>query len=196
MYDFPVFGSISGTCCFKRVFCNVSPNYDVVFIGDSITEGSQLAIEDVWANKVINSDYVKSGLNCGRGGGNIDHVLRCLTDIVSTISVKMIVVTIGTNGGNTQAKLKRIKELTDNIGANLVLNCIPMLSSGYPSTNDTILGIDAIHCRFDVATAVNNDVNNGQNTSLFFSDRTHPNINGGLALYNNFMANIGSVISI
>ena len=196
MYDFPVFGTTEGVCCFKRAFCTVSPDYDVVFIGDSITEGSEVSVSDTWANKVIASDYVRTGLNCGRGGGNIDNVLRCVRDILPAIRPKMVVVTIGTNGGNTQAKMDTLITEIKRLGAVPVINAIPMLRTGYPATNDLILALDTLHCRFDVATAVDNDTSSGQNTALFNGDRIHPNVAGGVALFNCFMTTVGSLIQV
>ena len=197
MYDFPVFGTTEGVCCFKRAFCTVSPDYDVVFIGDSITEGSGLSVADTWANRVIASDYVRSGLNCGRGGGNIDNALLCVRDILPAIRPKMVVVTIGTNGGNTAAKLAALVTGIRSLGAVPVINAIPMKSTGgSPAANELILALDTLHCRFDIATAIDNDTEQGQDSSLFQADRLHPNAAGGTALYNSFMATVGSCIPV
>ena len=192
LYDIPNFGVLSGTISIKRASATVPTGVFAAFLGDSITEGSQLALTDVWANKAIT--YLGSGINCGRGGGYIQHVIKCAKDILPAIKPKYVIVTIGTNNTPTAAQFNTLVELIKAVGAVPIVNCIPMNNRGNTETVSNramALGFDS--CRFDIATAVNNDISQGQNTSLFFEDRVHPNAAGGVALYNRFIADVGFI---
>ena len=120
-------------------------------------------------------------------------VIARLKSEASKLRPGIIMVTIGTNGNNTEEKLKEMTDLILSIGARPILNHIPMMTSvsGTKTVNDMIDKVVASYghgtvgcCRFDVATAVGNDPAQGQDTSLFISDLIHPNDAGHLCLMN------------
>ena len=197
MYDLPNFGTLDGEITFKRISASVPNGVFAVFIGDSITEGSKLAWSDVWANKSI--VYLGSGVNCGRGSGQIKHALLCASDILPAIAPKYVVVTIGTNGTPILAQYKNLIALIKRVNAIPIINHIPMNSkTGSGSTSEVnavvkTLGVDSV--RFDVATAIDNNISQGQNLSLFNADKLHPNASGGIALYNQFISDLGWIKS-
>ena len=193
MYDYPNLGVLSGTVTFKRVSANVPYGAFAMFLGDSITEGSGLALGDVWANKCI--AYLGSGLNCGRGGGYITNALACVQDVAPAVSPKYVIVTVGTNGTPTLTQFNNLINRIREVNAIPIINAIPM------NTRDTaeelaakielVLSLNTDHCRFDVATAINHDPAQGKNSSLYNSDGLHPNAAGGTAMYNQFIADVG-----
>lgn len=197
MYDIPNFGVLDGTITFKRVSASVPNGVFAAFIGDSITEGSKVSWADTWANKSIL--YLGSGVNCGRGSGKINHALRCAEDILPAVSPKYVVVTIGTNGTPTSEEFQRLIALIRHVNAIPIINRIPMNNkTGSGSTAEVNAIVETLGCdsvMFDVATALNNDTAQGQDASLFNSDHLHPNAAGGIAMYNQFIADLGWIKS-
>ena len=85
-------------------------NVDLVFIGDSITQGWEGAGKDVWAKY-----YAKrNAANLGIGGDRTQHVLwRLDNGNIDGISPKLAVVMIGTNNSN------RDDNTAEDIGAGI-----------------------------------------------------------------------------
>lgn len=186
VYDFPTFAALTSNVYFERIILSAPGDVFAAFVGDSITEGSQVATESVWAN--IAGEAIGRSLNCGRGGGNINHVQKCVDDILSVIKPKYVFVTIGTNGGNTATKLNNLIASIKAFGGTPVINCITRDEVSVEDVNNMILATNTVHCRFDIATSVNNNLASGQDTSLFMNDKTHPNEAGHLAMYNEFLS--------
>jgi lysophospholipase L1-like esterase len=167
----------------------------VCFVGDSITEGlgmSNLSGDDSLANRFAEMLRNKIG-NCLISAGSsdtIDTVIAKFDSEFSKIKPKILFVTIGTNGTNASnalEKYQQIKSLCDNNGIELILNHIPCASNvatyDYITRNNTIDQVGVLGCKFDVATAINNEVSQGYNAS-FFGDGIHPNYTGSIAMYN------------
>lgn len=191
LYDYPTFSALSDNVYFERIVIAAPANPFAAFVGDSITEGSQVSVSDAWAGRACK--YLGKSINCGRGGGNIDNAQKCVDGILAAIKPKYVFVTIGTNGGNTETKLNNLISTIKAFGATPVINCITMKTTSVESVNEQILATNAEHCRFDYATAVNNDPSQGQNASLFNSDNLHPNAAGHMAMYKEWLTNFSNI---
>lgn len=195
LYDIPTFAWVSGdTPYFKRVWCTVPRDKYIAFMGDSITEGYGVAQSNCWAKKC--ADYFGNSIIVARSGATIDCVLRQLDDIIPVVSPKIIVVTIGTNGGNTVAKLTQLIEKVKNLGAVLILDNIYLalrsdrgLSWTTP-INEMIMSMKQFGARFDIATALNNVITDGANPDYLQSDLLHLNVAGNAACYERFINDI------
>jgi lysophospholipase L1-like esterase len=186
----------SGTA-FKLTSFDVSiiNNPSVIFYGDSITEGVGMSsidptnnnrLENAWA--YVLKDIIGNSINSGMGGDTSDGVIARLQSEAQFLNPKFVVVTIGTNGGtgtNTQAKYQQIINLCNSMGTTLILNHIPANYSGSVVGGNAIavnqlidsLGVK-VGCKFDVATSINHDPSQGDDSSLFIGDNTHPNYLG------------------
>ena len=170
----------------------------VVFMGDSITEGvgmSSLTGDNSLDNRWAEVMRQKIG-NCmlsGEGGCTIDNVLSRIESEVAMVSPDYVVVTIGTNGGastNTFAKFERLVARIKEIGAIPIINHI----SYYGNDNRSVevnaiidqLDRDVIGCMFDIATAVDYDLDKGCDGSLFIGDNCHPNYKGSARMVSRF----------
>lgn len=207
LYDLPTFAALSGAITFERVAAFVPTDVAVAFLGDSNTEGSQMPQKGVWANQVIaalNGD----GLNMGRGGGTVKHMIKCAEDLLPVVKPKYVVVTIGSNGTsapdgvNTLANFNLLKDRIDATGAIPIFNVFPRGKQSATNTSlqphkrtQMILAQDTEHVRFDIATSEGNDLNNNQNKSFFFDDEQHLNQAGSKEVYNAFMATVGWQLS-
>ena len=105
-------------------------NVDLIFIGDSITQGWEGKGKDVWAKYYGN----RNAVNLGIGGDRTQHVLwRLDNGNIDGISPKVAVVMIGTNNsppGNKQ------EEIADGIIA-----ICKKLRTKLPNTKILLLGI-------------------------------------------------------
>lgn len=104
-------------------------NVDLIFIGDSITQGWEGAGKAVWAEK-----YAKrNAVNLGIGGDRTQHVLwRLDNGNIEGIKPKLAVIMIGTNnsGSNTS------EQIADGITA-----IVKKLREKLPETKILLLGI-------------------------------------------------------
>lgn len=102
---------------------------DLVFIGDSITQGWEGSGKDVWAKYYANRNTV----NLGIGGDRTQHVIwRLDNGNLKNITPKAAVIMIGTNnsGSNTSA------EIAD--GVKVIIKQIRKMS---PKTKILVLGV-------------------------------------------------------
>lgn len=194
LYDYPTFGTVSGSVTFRRVSATVPTDVFAMFIGDSITQGAKVARADAWANQA--AEFLGGHcLNCGRGGGVLNHVLDCIRDIVPAAKPKYVIVTIGTNQRDaTREEYEQIRDAIIKTGSIPIINCISMLPNSVSAINNIILSLGVDSCRFDRATAVHNNVSEGQNPALYITgDTTHPNVDGHEAMYKCFVATVGYI---
>ncbi|NLE36388.1 MAG: GDSL family lipase, partial [Pirellulaceae bacterium] len=104
-------------------------NVKLLFIGDSITQGWELAGKDTWKKYYADRDAV----NLGIGGDRTQHVLwRLDNGNIDGIEPKLAVVMIGTNnsGANTP------KEIAEGVAA-----IVELLRTKLPKTTVLVLGI-------------------------------------------------------
>jgi len=151
----------------------------VVIIGDSITEGYGVTVDQRWATLVANMLPPGAVVISGRGGGKIDGVIAKITSEVAEIRPGFVLVCIGTNGGNTPTKLGNLVTAIKATGAVPIIACIPAMSGGaQASINTDILALGERTVRFDTATAAGNNASGSINSALYISDNLHPNAAG------------------
>ena len=165
----------------------IIPNADKTFmyiVGDSITEGVGVKPENAYAYMV--AAKIPNTIVSGRGGGNILGVTEKIDTEAALLKPKYVMVTIGTNGGNNTERLETLISKIEAIGAIPIINTIPCSTDAgvnYTSINNQILALDVKHVRMDIATALNYDLNDGPDSSLFVSDGIHPNEDGHKRMY-------------
>ncbi len=160
-------------------------NPDVLFAGDSITEGVGVTDRTKTVPNLFRADNptLKVAVSA-RGGNTIDDLLSKFDTEYNIIRPKIMVATIGTNTGNTNANLTSLYNKCTAIGCTLILNRIPCTSSGLQNlVNPIIDGVGLPGAKYDVATALNNLVASGYNSAMMPTDGLHPNILGQAAMY-------------
>lgn len=179
----------------SKLSVHMPENPIVAFVGDSITEGygmNNISGNSSFANRFSELARVAIG-DCvisAASSGVINDVIEKFDSEFSIYKPKYLFVTIGTNGSvemNSITNYTQIKTLCENNGIKLILNHIP---AGGPNANvyykEKNANIDAVSedgVKFDIATAVNNDINNGGDIALL-TDGIHPNYNGSLKMFN------------
>ena len=188
LYDEPTIALVSGDSVkLERIYSQVK-QYDIAFMGDSITEGHGVPYTDCWAYKTGEWSG-KSFVIMGRSGGQATCLNRQAEEILPYIKPEYVVVTIGTNSGNTVNNLTTLMEKIRKIGASPILNYICTMSNSTSSqnVNNVIASLGEHGARFDIATAKNNDISQGQDTTaLFQPDKLHPNVAGHTACFERF----------
>lgn len=150
-----------------------------IILGDSIDEAMGNGVETVdgWAQRTV-SAWEGNGAVSGRGSGNINGVIERISTEVAVLRPRHVVIKIGTNAGNTLALLRSMVSLAQSYGAIVTLNNIPMRNADISARNADIATVRSEFgikgALFDVATAVNFDPAQGQDTSKFYSDLVHP----------------------
>ena len=173
----PSIVGIAGTCLIKS-FEIVAPavSNPVIIYGDSITEGDRVELGTRYGDimKQKNSNVMISGMS----GTQIDSVIDRIKS-EKALHPSLIIVTIGTNGGNSPENISALVKEVSDMNCQLILNHIPAKPDGsHISVNDMIeQNWNGRSFRFDIATSNNNDPQQGRNISLF-ADQFHPNSDG------------------
>lgn len=185
---------------------------DVVFYGDSITEPESYfpasTFEYSWTRLMTRRMNEKAVVS-GRGGTNVAEIMYRIGNELPYLGAKYCIITIGTNGGNTEANLSALIEYVLSLNIIPLLNHIPCYShcgdaESYKARN---LQIDSIREKynikgidFDKATSINGDgkeidlstmwKENYGGTSIYYH---HPNTIGALKILNQSLIDIPEV---
>ena len=172
--------------------------------GDSILAGSINSKADfgfLYATQLIKK-LRGNVLISARGGASIYDVMMTTTNELQFIKPIYAMLSIGTNGGFTSGELTGVVTQIQSYGIIPIINYIPCCSgdtegyAGYSNANmiarnaiieDVCASTGALlGCRFDIATAIGGVPANGQNTSLFHTDKIHPNATGQNEMFKRF----------
>ena len=201
-WDYYCFGLSSGTSMLvKRITVNaLKKKVKLLMYGDSITQPEgYFPSKDfhlAWTQQVIGR-LGGNAMSSGRGGAQIDMVMNYIKNELPFIKADYVMVTIGTNGGNTEAKLKELVSYIKSNGAIPLLNNIPSNESGTQvAVNDLVAKVradlDIKGCRFDLPTSVDGDGKTVDKSSMYWEDYSgsygwqiyhHPNEIGGFKMF-------------
>jgi hypothetical protein len=210
-HDYYCFGLQSGTSMLVRQISVQALECDfwLMIYGDSITEPEgyfpTADYPQSWTQRVINQASGRA-VSSGRGGGNIDDLTNRIKNELPFVKSKYVMITIGTNGGNTEAKLSALVEYIQSQGAIPLLNNIPCNESGTQIADNQL--IDRIRqkygikgCRFDLATSLNGDGQQVDQSLMYWENYTngwgniyhHPNEKGGQKMYDRTLIDIPEI---
>ncbi|MDR0699894.1 MAG: Ig-like domain-containing protein [Tannerella sp.] len=200
-HDYYCFGLQSGTCMLVRQISVRALECDfwLMIYGDSISEPEgyfpTATYPQSWTQRVMNRVKGRA-VSSGRGGGNIGDLTDRIKNELPFVKSKYVMITIGTNGGNTEANLGALVEYIRSQGAIPILNNIPCNESGTQvSTNQTIEKVRQKYgvkgCRFDLATSLDGDGRQVDQSMMYWENYTngwgeiyhHPNEKGGQKMF-------------
>lgn len=198
-YDYYCFGLAQGSEMTVRQICVLSPACDLTLLlyGDSITEpDGYFPTTDYpksWVQLIMRNVKGKA-VSSGRGGTTIDHLLERIKNELPYLKAKYVMVTIGTNGGNTEENLSELVEYILAQGSVPILNNIPANESGtHIPVNAMIEKIRAKYgirgCLFDLPTSVGYDGGEVDKNTMWYEDLGerkvyhHPNVEGSARMY-------------
>lgn len=177
---------------------------DILFIGDSITEGTNIktAIENRWCSQLRDKFFTnKKVLIAGRGGDTTTGIVQRLNELYNLgLKTKVVVVLIGTNQQSSSGYAtweNEIVQIYDLITRNnaIPVICIPPIPSDETyilKMRDFVLSKNWNTIRFDYATSLNRDGINYDGS--MFTDSIHPSLKGCNAMYDQATIDLSSII--
>ncbi|PVD49744.1 hypothetical protein DC498_22270 [Terrimonas sp.] len=202
-WDYYCFGLLDGDALTIRQICvqAMESGLTLLIYGDSITQPEgYFPAKDFslsWTQLIM--QHVKGrSISSGRGGCTIKEVLERIKNELPYIKAKYVMVTIGTNGGNTEQNLGELIEYIQANGAIPILNNIP--ANEHATQREANMLIEKVRkkygingCRFDIATSLNRDGKEVDKTTMWHEDYTrinnwghyyhHPNVKGSRLMY-------------
>ena len=192
--DYYGFYSEAGTLKIKEfeVFSLNRP--DIVFSGDSITEGVYVYDRTKrYAEQFRANNPNKKVVISARGGDTVNGILTKFFTEYNIYKPKILSVLIGANGGNTLANLNQIKSNCDAIGCTLILNKRTCENGDIDPANYIINQVGVNGARFDLATSNNNIPSTGYNPALYGDAGTHPNELGNAEIYSRLLIDVPEI---
>jgi hypothetical protein len=211
-WDHYCFGLNSGTSMLIKqisVF-SLKDHVKLLIYGDSITQPEgyfpTADFPQAWTQLII-SRLGGNAMSSGRGGGTIHTLLEYIKNELPFIHTKYVMVTIGTNGGNTAENLTELVAYIKSQGAIPILNNIPCNKSGTQIENNKLIEKirqeQAINgCLFDIATSLSNDEIKVDQSLMYWEDYSgsygwqiyhHPNEKGGKKMFERTLIDIPEI---
>lgn len=198
-HDYYCFGLESGTELLVKQITVMSKKTGLTLLiyGDSITEPEgyfpTADFPHAWTQLIING-INGNAMSSGRGGTTIHEVLERIKNELPFVKAKYVMVTIGTNGGNTEENLGELVEYIQSQGSIPILNNIPANERGTHIPFNTMIenvrqryGIKG--CKFDWATSIGYDGREVDKSTMYYEDYDwgqiyhHPNVKGSRLMY-------------
>ena len=211
-HDLYGFKSVSGTP-FHISHMSIKTNpADVIIYGDSITEPEgyypTADFNKAWTQLVINNSSQKV-VTSGRGGSTIDQLIARVQEELPYLNAKYVVITIGTNGGNTIEKLTNLIRFIKSCNAIPLLNHIPCYNNNGDNTSFRAVNsmIDQVRsnenisgCNFDIPTSLALDGWEVNEDTMWYEDYDtsyyyhHPNIFGSKLMFEQILIDIPQIM--
>lgn len=183
---------------------------NVLMYGDSITQPEgyfpTADFSKAWTQMIINK-LNGNAMSSGRGGGTITMVLDYIKNELPYIEAEYVMVTIGTNGGNTETNLTELVNYIKEQGAIPILNNIPCNESGTQIENNRLIEkvrekLDIKGCKFDLPTSISGEGKEVNKSLMYWEDYSnsygwqvyhHPNERGGQEMYERTLIDIPEI---
>jgi acylphosphatase len=210
-YDHYCFGLASGTSILVKQIAvyALKGNVKLLIYGDSVTQPEgYFPTADFhlsWTQRIIGR-LNGNAASSGRGGGTIATVLEYIKNELPFIHAQYVMVTIGTNGGNTESNLDELVNYIQAQGSIPILNNIPSNESATQIAANAL--IDRVRrkynlkgCRFDLATSLAGDGKEVDQSTMYWENYTngwgniyhHPNEKGGQKMYDRTLVDIPEI---
>ena len=184
----------------------------LLIYGDSITQPETYyptsLFSSAWTQLIIDR-LGGDAISSGRGGCTINEVRNYIANELPFIKAKYVMVTIGTNGGNTEQNLTDLVSYIKRNGSIPILNNIPSNESGTQVDVNSVIervrrNMDLNGVRFDLATSLAGDGKEVDKTMMFWENYPpeifngwqvwhHPNEKGSKAMFERALVDVPEV---
>jgi hypothetical protein len=182
----------------------------LMIYGDSITQPEgyypSAIFHEAWTQRVI-SRLGGNAVSSGRGGGTINDLLVYIRNELPFVKCKYVMVTIGTNGCNTEKNLTELVDYIKSQGRIPILNNIPCNESGTQiDCNKLIASVrektGVKGCMFDLVTSLAGDGKDVDKSLMFYEDLWeqhrwrvyhHPNGKGGEKMFERTLVDVPEI---
>lgn len=200
-YDYYMITVTSGSdqILLKKIIVEAG-KYDLflTMYGDSITEPEgyypTVDFSKAWTQLFV-ANCAGKAICSGRGGTTINQIMTRISNELPFIRSKYVMITIGTNGGNTYENLCELVEYIQSLGSTAIINHIPCNESGTQVAVNAV--IDQVRARygikgvdFDKATSLAEDGVTVDTDKMWWENISesqniyhHPNVLGSAAMY-------------
>lgn len=214
-WDHYCFGLISGSSMLVKQITvyALKDKVKMLIYGDSITQPEGYFptgdFSQSWTQMII-SKLNGSAMSSGRGGGNIDMLLNYIKNELPYIESEYVMITIGTNGGNTEENLSELIRYIKEQGSIPILNNIPCNESATQINDNQLIervrekfGING--CKFDLPTSLNADGQEVDKSQMYWEDYTgswgwqiyhHPNEKGSKNMFERTLIDIPEIYEL
>jgi extradiol dioxygenase family protein len=198
-HDYYCFGLAGGSGMYVKQMTVLSKacNLLLLIYGDSITEPEgYFPTADFPASwtQLIRQQAQGRVMTSGRGGTTIKELQERIKNELPFVKAKYVMVTIGTNGGNTEENLSALVEYIQSQGAIPILNNIPANESGSQVPINAVIEkvrrkYNINGARFDKATSLDFDGAVVDKTTMWHEDYDfgqiyhHPNGKGARLMF-------------
>lgn len=213
-WDYYCFGIESGNSMLVKRITVEAPKRSVrlLIYGDSITQPETYyptsLFSSAWTQLIIDR-LGGDAISSGRGGCTINEVRNYIANELPFIKAKYVMVTIGTNGGNTEQNLTDLVSYIKRNGSIPILNNIPSNESGTQVDVNAVIervrrNMDLNGVRFDLATSLAGDGKDVDRTMMFWENYPpeifngwqvwhHPNEKGSKAMFERALVDVPEV---
>ena len=214
-YDYYQFDLVSGGSYTVKQIVIVSATCDLLIYGDSISEPEAYWPHDDFSKswtQMVAEKMNGRALSSGRSGTTIAQINDRIANELPFIKPKYCMITIGTNGGDTQENLTALVEYIQSQDVIPILNHIPCYNNNGDTTGFRAINtmIDAVRsaksikgCDFDIATSVDHDGQTVDTTKMWLetygsgaSKETyyhHPNIKGCACMFERLLIDVPEI---
>lgn len=199
LHDYYTFGLESGSGMLVKQMSVIAGqcDYTLLLYGDSITEPESYypasMLDQAWPQLIMSNVKGKSATS-GRSATQIKEIIERIKNELPYVKAKYVMVTIGTNGGNTEENLCELVEYILSQNSIPVLNNIPSNeSNSQVETNAVIEKVRQKYnlngCRFDLPTSLAKDGKEVDTSTMWaevYGPRSyfhHPNPSGSRLMY-------------
>lgn len=201
-WDYYCVSLLQGTSMTVRQMNVVAAACNLVLLiyGDSITQPEWYYpakdFPQSWTQLVMGRCQGRA-MTSGRNGCTIAEVLLRIKNELPFLKAKYVMITIGTNGGNTEENLSELVDYILSQGSIPILNNIPCNEENDQVEKNAL--IDRVRkkygirgCRFDVATSVHRDGKEVDKSLMYHEDWKivygkdfyhHPNVKGARRMF-------------
>ena len=191
--------AVAGTVYLISYRLILPTDLDIIFTGDSITEG--VGTDKTYAMLFKEKTNLKVA-TYALGGSTLGAVGSECVELCAPLKPKVISAMFGMNGGNSLKTFRRHQEICDRYFVAYVVHYMPAAKSTdfykqQAAITEQFLNEYAhikYSARFDIATSLNGNPDDGYNPT--YGDGKHPNTNGHVKMYNRLRIDTPALFSL